>query len=145
MIKVLITPPLFLLPLLCFGFCTGGKPALPIISAKHYKNPVPIIVERDSLTLIWSRPDTNYNLIDYYELFYRNDTVSEVNLLATHKYFISLYVLRIRRERYLITTSQLMGIGLFSGTLNKSERSLFYIYENAHLNDSPIECKHLSY
>jgi hypothetical protein len=77
MIKVLITPPLFLLPLLCFGFCTGGKPALPIISAKHYKNPVPIIVERDSLTLIWSRPDTNYNLIDYYELFYRNDTVSD--------------------------------------------------------------------
>ncbi|MBN1295047.1 MAG: fibronectin type III domain-containing protein [Candidatus Latescibacteria bacterium] len=56
----------------------------------------PYINNSDSLTLSWIKPDTNADLIDFYELFYRYDTLQswvqfDTNIVATDTNRITLF------------------------------------------------------
>jgi hypothetical protein len=54
--------------------CTGQGYNRTGITIENDKNSTAVISPRDSITLCWVKPDTNADLIDFYELFYRTDT-----------------------------------------------------------------------
>lgn len=77
-----------------FG-CAGKETRPVVISTQNLINLVPIIADKESLTLTWVT-DTNCKSIDYYELFYRNDLVSdwvrfELEIPATETTKVILY------------------------------------------------------